>query len=358
MAAMLTGSPAASQDGRPPATESAAARAARFEAWTAAHPGLSALEQRASAETARLVDAYRQGPGRTARIESPAMVFRTRDSGAGLWDCPDCPPLVLAPAGAYTLGSPDDEPMRAKDEGPRTRVVLGRALAVGRFEVTRYEYEAFVRATHRPVLGDCISDRGHPGTWAPVASVNLRDPGFVQQDNHPVVCVNWKDAQAYVAWLGEKTGKRYRLLTEAEWEFLGRAGAETVFPWGTDVAQACLWANVSDDAARTEYPEWTGAGCDDHARRTAPVGSYRPNAFGLYDMIGNVQEWVDGFATDTYFTQPEDGGLAPGGDSNRHIFRGGGAGSFPSHTRVADRVRGFTDQVDDAIGIRVARELD
>lgn len=277
--------------------------------------------------------------------QAPGTVFR---------DCPDCPEMVVVPAGDFTMGSPPDEPDRANDEGPRHHVSIPHALAVSRFEVTRGQYEAFVRATGRTIGVGCRTDRATQGVWTldPVAS--LRDPAFVQTDDHPVVCVSWNDAQAYVGWLnGQVPDAGYRLLSEAEWEYLARAGSTTAYPWGPSVHDGCAYMNGVDRTVLSKYPDWEVAACDDGALNTAPVGSYRPNAFGLHDMIGNVGEWVQDCSTGSYETLAADS-ASP---CERRTIRGGSWGSIAKWLRVADRFRYTPDDLDDSVGIRVARSV-
>jgi len=297
--------------------------------------------------------AFAQAPAESAA----PRVFRTRDTVVSVRDCPDCPEMTVVPAGAFIIGSPAAEPGRGTDEGPQRRVVIPAPFAVSRHEITRGEYRVFLRESGRPVLGGCVTDRGHRGTWAPEPSTTLDDPGFEQTDDHPVVCVTWDDAQAYVGWLNAKTSGGYRLLTEAEWEFAARAGTTSAYPWGPDVNDGCPYANTADATVARKYPDWTTAACRDGAVNTAPVGSYLPNGFGLYDMIGNVEEWVEDCATDSYDTLPADGRANLEGDCTRHLVRGSSWGAFPKDSRVANRIRYRTGQVDDSIGFRVAKTL-
>jgi len=342
----------------PPPVESAAARAHRFATWHATHTDDAARIRRAIAETEALAAARRKAtpePG-DPRAVSP-VIFRTSETGAALWDCAMCPEMVIAPAGIFDIGSPDDEPGRGKDEAPRRQITLAYPFAVGRFEVARGEYEAFLKATAHPVRGGCVTDRAHKGEWSPEPNTTLRDPGFKQADNHPVACVNWDDAQAYIAWLNAQTDGGYRLLTEAEWEFVARAGTTTAYPWGADVNTGCSDANGADATLRDKYPDYAAATCRDGALNTAPVGSYRANAFGLYDLIGNMGEWVQDCATLSYENLPTDGSADPSGDCAKHVVRGGSWGTMTKDYRVANRVRYAASAVDDSIGIRVAKTL-
>lgn len=269
-----------------------------------------------------------------------------------VWDCAACPEMAVVPAGSFLLGSPADEAGRRDDEGPQRRVVIAEPLAVGRYEISRGEYEAFVRASGHPVGVGCLTDRVTRGTWAMDEVSTLRDPNFRQGDDHPVVCISWEDAQAYVAWLNRLVpGAGYRLPTEAEWEYAARAGSAAPYPWGADADQGCAHMNGVDQTARAAYPDWVALDCSDGALNTAPVGSYRPNAFGLYDMIGNVAEWVEDCSTSTYAETPAAEGC------ERRIVRGGSWGSTAPNLRTADRFRQPPGHRDDSIGIRVVRPL-
>ncbi len=339
------------------ANEWAAARAARFAAWRAANPDADARLRRAAADTRALLAAERTGREGVAAAASPPVILRTRDSEASYWECAACPELVVVPAGRFSIGSPVNEPGRTADEGPQRRLAIDRPLAVGKFEVTRGEYETFLLATGHPISGNCVTDRAHQGTFAPEPRTNLRDPGFPQTDDHPVVCVTWDDAQAYVAWINAQTGGGYRLATEAEFEYVSRAGSTTTYPWGPSADSGCMDANMVDAAARRKYPDWPAASCDDGALNTAPVGSYRANAFGLHDTIGNVEEWVEDCATPSYDALPADGSATRAGDCARHMVRSGSWGAVPADARAANRIRYPTRQVDDSIGFRLAKTI-
>lgn len=279
-------------------------------------------------------------------------------AGAEIRDCRECPAMVVVPAGAFTIGSPDDEPGRGKDEGPRRRITFSRPFAVSRHEVTLAQYDAFLRETGHPVSGGCLTDRIKTGDWQYDAATTLRDPGFAQTPDHPVACVSWNDAQAYVAWLNRRTGGGYRLPSEAEWEYVARAGATTVYPWGDDVNDGCAHENLTDATFRRKYPQSGAAACDDGALNTSPVGAYRPNAFGLHDVTGNLGEWVEDCASQSYEQLPADGSPDRSGDCARHVVRGGSWGTLPKDSRSANRIRYPAVHTDDSVGIRLVKDLD
>jgi formylglycine-generating enzyme required for sulfatase activity len=210
-------------------------------------------------------------------------------------DCSDCPLMVVIPAGSFVIGSPKSESGRHQEEEPQRKVRV-RQFAAGKFDVTRKQWKAFASATARkPSLGCAWTARSNEkpdpkGSW-----VNL---GFPQDDSHPVVCVTWNDAQDYVHWLSRRTRHQYRLLTEAEWEYAARAGTTTAYPWGS---------KGSHEHANYGAENWGGLTVGrDHWFYTSPVGSFPPNGFGLYDMHGNVLQWVEDCFAKDYSDLPSD----------------------------------------------------
>lgn len=167
-------------------------------------------------------------------------------------DCPDCPEMVVVPAGQFMMGSPDNDLAHMTSERPQHKVTIAEPFAVGKFEVTFAEWDACV------LNGGCSGYRPSDEGWG--------------RGRRPVIHVSWSDAQEYVAWLSKKSGKTYRLLSEAEWEYAARAGTTTRYAFGNSIT--------------TQEAQFS-------ARKTAEVGSFKPNAFGLYDMHGNVMEWVE-----------------------------------------------------------------
>ncbi|HEV7510271.1 MAG TPA: formylglycine-generating enzyme family protein [Candidatus Acidoferrum sp.] len=211
-------------------------------------------------------------------------------------DCIDCPLMLVIPAGGFEIGSPKSESGHAQEEEPQ-REVRVRRFAAGKFDVTRNEWRAFASATKRNVSLGCAwtarskEKRDPKGSWV--------DLGFPQDDRHPVVCVTWKDAQDYVGWLSLRTHHEYRLLTEAEWEYAARAGTKTAYPWGP---------TGSHEYANYGAENWGGLTVGrDHWFYTSPVGSFPPNSFGLYDMHGNVLQWVEDCFANDYSDLPSDG---------------------------------------------------
>lgn len=274
-------------------------------------------------------------------------------------DCATCPVMVVVPAGSFMVGSPPDEIDRDSDEGPARSVVFETPFAIGRTEVTRGQFAAFVRATQHQMTPGCLTwngaklDLAENRSWA--------DPGFVQTDDHPVVCVSWHDATAYAQWLSGLTGRDYHLPSESQWEYATRGGATGAYAFPNPPDGACAVGNVADVTAKAAVPAWGTVACDDGVGLgTAAVASYAPNGFGLYDTVGNVWEFVD----DCYFPNhdeiPRDGsprGLA--GKCGIALDRGGGFSSLmPGHLRVANRSRAPSTSVRVySLGFRIARRL-
>jgi len=296
-----------------------------------------------------VVPAWAGGPG-------PGAVFQ---------DCPACPQMVVIPPGRFVMGSSLAEDGRDRDENPEHEVAIGYPFAVSRTEVTRAQYRAFMHeAAHAPAPGNCwYWDAKGRGVRNDDASIGWQDPGYPQDDDHPVVCVSWHDAKAYAQWLSRKSGRSYRLLTETEWEYAARAGSGAPRPWGEDPARACEHANVGDRARDRIVPDahgnyWRPAhDCDDGYGYTAPVGRYQPNRFGLHDVIGNVWEWTEDCANPHYVGKPADGSAWLEGDCGRREGRGGSWYHTPRHARSANRHRVPAAMRMMDLGFRVGAEV-
>lgn len=257
---------------------------------------------------------------------APGAVFR---------DCADCPEMVVVPPGKFVMGSPAGEAGRYRFEGPQRVVTIPRAFAVGRFEVTRAQWARFVADSGYAAGAGCYVWNGSRVDWNP--SAGWRSPGMPQGDGEPVVCVNWAGANAYARWLAKKTGKPYRLPSDADWEYAARAGNRTSRPWGDDPAQACRFANVADRTGQQRFPAWVAHACADGAVFTSPAGRFRANAFGLYDMIGNAWEWAEDCWIDNLAGIPDDGSARTSGDCGARVMRGGSWLSPPQFARSAAR---------------------
>ena len=233
---------------------------------------------------------------------APESVSRAGDR---FRDCAGCPEMVVVSAGSYLMGSRLREEGRWEREGPRHRVTIAAPFALGRYEVTVAEFERFVEETGYLAGNSCstLEDHVGEGSW--------RNTGFHQNQRHPVACVSWNDAQAYVAWLARETGQEYRLPSEAEWEYAARAGTSTAHPWEGTEDEQCRHANGHDASLLKHVilDEELGAArfCDDGHVHTALVGSFAANGWGLQDMLGNVSEWTEDCWNDSYAGAPSDG---------------------------------------------------
>lgn len=270
-------------------------------------------------------------------------------------DCPECPEMVVIPAGRFIMGSPAGEAGRSGNEGPQREVRISDSFALGKYEVTKSELEAFVKQTGLMIRGCRVLDGRR---WRADDSRTWRDPGFPQGERHPAVCVNWEDAKKYVEWLSHKTGNEYRLPSESEWEYAVRAGTTAARFWGDDPAGACTYADVADRMTRQSHPAIQRFhACEDGFVYTAPVGSFRANPFGLHDMLGNVWEWVEDCWNPSYVGAPEDGKAWTSGDCTRHVVRGGSWGLAPEGVRSAERNWFDVPNRSSVLGFRVARTL-
>jgi formylglycine-generating enzyme required for sulfatase activity len=243
-------------------------------------------------------------------------------------ECDKCPEMVVAPAGSFVMGSPENEKERLNYEGPQHRVTIRKPFAVGRFAVTFDEWDA------------CVAD-GACGGYRP------DDQGW-GRGRRPVVDVSWSDAKAYVAWLSSKTGKAYRLLSEAEREYVTRAGTKTPFWWGASI--------TPEQANYDGHYNYDGGPTGEDRQRTMPVDSFAANPFGLYQVHGNIAEWVEDCWHKSYSGAPTDGSAWIAGDCEYRVTRGGPWFVHPFLLRSAYREKGKNDRYK-GIGFRVARTL-
>lgn len=270
---------------------------------------------------------------------------------------PPAPPntFVNIPAGHFLMGSPSHEDGRYDDEGPVHDVAI-TSFTLSKYDVTRGEFATFVKETGHDAGNSCYTHE--TGDWESHNGRNWRDPAFRQTDRDPVVCVNWNDIQAYAGWLGRKTGHRYRLPTEAEWEYATRAGTTSARFWGEDPDQACAYANVADQTARDQIAEastWDLHNCRDGYAYTSPVGSFKPNAFGLYDMLGDVWQWTEDCYHKNYKGAPGDGSAWTTDTCELHSVRGGAWLIEPENVRSASRVRDYPANRFSSLGFRLVR---
>jgi formylglycine-generating enzyme required for sulfatase activity len=246
-------------------------------------------------------------------------------------DCSDCPEMVAVPPGSFTMGSPDSEPDHSRSESPQHRVTIASRLAAGRYPVTFLEWDA------------CVADGGCDGH-------RPSDEGW-GRGRRPVINVSWIDAQAYVRWLAGRTGQPYRLLTEAEREYVTRAGTTTPFWWGSAITPD----QANYDGTAVIY---AGGGRQGALRgMTTGVGSFQPNPFGLYDVHGNVSEWVEDCFRLDYADAPADGSAWTVPGCGVRVRRGGSWINSPWNLRAAFRQRGAPAVRDITTGFRVARTI-
>jgi len=288
--------------------------------------------------TAAIVPPKKQ-PGDTASMQQPIKPHKPLKPGTSFRDCDDvCPEMVVVPAGSFMMGSPSSEKGRNSDEGPQRRVTISKPFAVGKYEVTWDEWEA------------CVADNGCDAS-GPEKAGGDNDWG---RGRRPVIEVSWGDAIAYAGWLSKKTGEDYRLLSEAEWEYAARAGTTGRWSFKGGESELCRYANHAD--RQTGY-SWRNTKCSDGiGKKTAEVGGYKANPWGLYDMHGNVWEWVQDCFGD-YKEAPSDGTAKEQPNCTSRVLRGGSWLNDPQNLRSAGRYGGYAGGRDGGVGFRVVRML-
>ena len=268
-------------------------------------------------------------------------------SGERFRDCAECPEMVVVPAGSFMMGSPPDEPEREAAREEQVRVSIGRPFAVGAYSVTRGEFSAFVQDTGYKVDPGCWFWTGT--TWEERAETSWRSPGFNQDDRHPVLCVDLKAAKEYVGWLSTRTGKAYRLPSETEREYVARAGTTRPFWWGSPIS-----TDMANFDGRHRYADGpTGV----WRETTMRVDSFRSNAWGLYNVHGNVWDWTDDCWNESNAGNPGDGTVRLTGDCTWRVARGGAWNYAPTYLRAAYRYWNLPNNRSSVQGIRVVREL-
>ena len=270
--------------------------------------------------------------------------------------------FALIPPGTFLMGTPDTESGREKNEAQH-RVTLTKPFMLGIHDVTMGQFRQFVTIenyqTDAEKLGGAICWRDLEGRESKKdAAANWKNPGFIQTDDHPVVCVSLNDAQQYCAWLSKKEGKVYRISTEAEWEYACRAGTQSAYPWGDRPDEGKGWANCVDLTAKEAFPQWTSFQWQDGFVYTSPVGSFKPNAFGLYDMIGNVWQWCTDWGAD----YPDGAATDPVGPKQNmstrvRVLRGGAWNSGPVFSRSGVRVGDDTNGSGFNTGFRIVLDV-
>ncbi|QXH33932.1 formylglycine-generating enzyme family protein [Pseudomonas muyukensis] len=262
----------------------------------------------------------------------PGTVFRDCDTL--------CPEMVVVPAGTFVMGTPADEMGRQDDEGPQHPVTFAKPFAISRFQVTAGEWDAYLKAS-----GARIAD----GDDRPGRRCTASKPSYPQGPRQPAVCMTYFDVQDYVAWLSQKTGHTYRMVSEAQREYAARGGSSGPFPFEPD-------ANYQISRHANVY------GPKDGFSFSSPVGSFPANAFGVYDMHGNVYEWVEDCEHDSYVGAPADGSAwgraSRAADSCKVVqIRGNDWGEAPIFSRSGNRNAMVPGKPGDWLGVRIVREL-
>jgi formylglycine-generating enzyme required for sulfatase activity len=305
-----------------------ASQARENEVAPADQPDLEARLAELKARTAELVASARtrlDALSPQQRLSAPPVILSVPGAFMQFKDCADCPPMVVIPAGEFTMGSPPS------DHGAESqhRVTIATPFAVSKFEITFSEWDA------------CATDGGCGGYWPD-------DEGW-GRGNQPVINISWENAKSYVDWLSRKTGKAYRLLSESEWEYAARSSTTTRYWHGDTLSPSQANYDGSVD----------GSGPSEMNRqRTMPVGNFSANGFGLHDMHGNVAEWVEDCWHDEYTAMtPADGSAWLDGDCNGRVVRGGSWEDSDVEQRSAARTGGDKHDQFYTDGLRIARNL-
>jgi formylglycine-generating enzyme required for sulfatase activity/predicted Ser/Thr protein kinase len=268
-------------------------------------------------------------------------------------DCPTCPLMKALPPGQFEQGAAAGQADATPIELPQHRVSITYPLGVGVYEITVGEFKEFADATRHKSAGCQM----YNGSWQDSSELNWNNVGYTQTATHPVACVSWRDAREYAAWLSRKTGQKYRLPSDSEWEYAARAGSAQPRPWKEHIEAACSSANVADQTAAQQYPGWKVHPCSDGYTYTAPVGSFQPNAFGLYDTLGNVFEWVQDCWHPDYRGAPTDGSAWLNGDCSQRDMRGGSWFTAPPLVSASARNRFEETYRSNSVGFRLVREI-
>jgi formylglycine-generating enzyme len=291
-------------------------------------------------------------------INGPRPLYAGFRTGDVFQECPECPEMVaiVPEQKGFAIGTPKSEAQRGPDETPFGPIRFASPFAIGRLEVTRGQFAA----------GDVKRGPGchvwSPGNWRWDDRASSDEPGFRQSPVHPVVCVSWDEVQGFIGWLNRRPSLEargtYRLPSEAEWEYAARAGATTLRHWGIEPEKACRSANVADRTAKSTLPiAETIHDCSDGFVYTSPVGHFEPNAFGVYDTIGNVWEWTQDCYAEKYDERIRDGSAFETAYCGRRVLRGGCWASGPADARVARRNQYQPGVRESLVGFRLARTL-
>jgi sulfatase modifying factor 1 len=288
-------------------------------------------------------------------------------------DCEDCPKMVVVPPGSFRMGASRLEQdwaiekgrsrEDAEREGPAHQVTIDKPFAVGIYEVSMAEFLQFAAddglevdeaescTTMELVDGAYVREERQNRSW--------KNVGVPRPNDHPVSCVTWYEATDFAAWLSNRTGESYRLISEAEWEYVARAGSDTFWFW-QDESAICEYANMADDTPHPNGEYWPKktVDCSDGYALTSPVGVFEPNAFGIYDVAGNVWEWVADCGNENYEGAPSDGSAWLNEEAcTRHVLRGGALHEDPVHVRSAIRGIYKSEGRMSTDGFRIVRDI-
>ena len=326
----------------PPVAQPAAPPPTPPQVATAPAPAPPPTAAPPAAPPTRATAAPTNGQPAAAIAIAPLTVFK---------DCDTCPDMIAVPAGSFTMGSRPTEPGRSAVEGPVRIVTLGKSFAAARSAVTRDQFDAFVTATKHAIAPGCRA--ADTVKWIDRPELSYTSPGFAQDGQHPVVCVAFADALAYAAWMSQRTGKPYRVLTEAEREYVTRAGTTSAYTWG-DLFDARGAAH--DTRARPANAKAAVSGASSFLG-TVPVQSFRSNTWGFFQVHGNVADWTADCWNRTSAGLPADGTAATAGDCTQRVLRGGAWSYWPEDLRSAYREAANAQQRFVHVGFRIARDL-
>lgn len=291
-----------------------------------------------------------------------------RPSADSFQDCAECPEMQIIAAGSVFIGSYEEEIGRKRAERPRIEARIEEPFAMAKTEVTLAQFRQFMEESNyasivpkrdgMPLIGCNYYDGKSYGY---IAGHNWENPGYPQREDAPVVCVSWSDAQAYAEWLSEKTERKYRIPSSVEFEYASRAGSSSPWFWGNDPDKACEYANIGDRSFANQYPSRPAFSCDDGYVYTASVAQFKPNSFGLYDMVGNAWEWTNDCFHMDLAGAPLDGSSweeAEEGDCEFRTPKGGSWISGIAWSRAAVRSRDHANYKSFMLGFRVAAEIE
>lgn len=300
----------------------------------------------------------------------PAMLFSSEISIAqdqtlpepqSFQDCENCPEMILLPVGEAMLGVEPFEANTKRGDLPLRRININYQFAIGKTEVTRAHYREFMEESGHQMATDGCNTWGYNRILGYVKAHTWDSPGIPQNESHPVICVSHVDATAYANWLSQKTGKSYRLPSATEWEYAARAGTRGPWFWGAANKDACEYANVGDENFRRNFSYAPVFNCNDGYLHTAPVASFKPNPWGLHDMLGNAWEWTDDCLHRDKTAVPVDGRPwreEDGGECNRRTPKGGGWVSGTDWVRAGAQAADFAIYHSQLLGFRLALTLD